>query len=345
MKKILCLVLVLLVITCAACTSEPSTDYSNDTSEHISAESSLPEHSADSTEEESSTAAPSEEESEEQSVEIPPLTTEQITAQIAAINSSGFTSNIDDCEQLKALSDYLNGSGYGFFYCDLEYSHYAAYGCDKVFKTASTAKLPYVKYLFTLADKGEININDTMLFEARHKTSGSGIMKNLASGVNYKIATLMDYTLRYSDNVAYSMLIEKYGQKGYLEYVKTLGVSYTTGASGYTNCTASTMAALLFDTAVYEGEGLALMLDAGCNASYNRQIGAELKEHKVLQKYGAMKPGNVAYHDIAVVYAPHPYIIVIFTTIDYDSVGKDAPFRTIARLTDNLNNALHSTAE
>lgn len=341
MKKLLCFVLTLSLLLCAACTAEQDGTPSEENSTEISVDISIPESEETASEEESSYHEPSEEESSDQSVEIPVLSTEQITSEIATVNGAEFTSNIEGCDELKALSDYLEGSGYGYFYCDVEYNHYAAYGCDKLFKTASTAKLPYVKYLLTLADKGEINVNDTMLFDARHKTSGSGIMKDLASGVNYQIKTLMDYTLRYSDNVAYAMLIEKYGLNGYFDYVKTLGVDYTTAANGYTNCTASTMAALLFDTARYEGEGLSIMLDAGCNASYNYQIGAELKEYTVLQKYGAMKPGNVAYHDIAVVYAPHPYILVIFTTIDYDSVGKNIPFRTLARLTNDLNEALY----
>lgn len=345
MKKVLCCVLTLTLLMCAACTSEQGVDSTEDISVYSSEDSIASESSEEESVAESSGFEPSEEESSEQSEEIPTLSTEQITEEIATISSAEFTSNIDDNEALEALKAYLEGSGYGYFYCDMEYNHYAAYGCDKQFKTASTAKLPYVKYLLTLADKGEIDINDTMLFEARHKTSGSGIMKDLASGVNYQIKTLMDYTLRYSDNVAYAMLIEKYGLNGYFDYVNTLGVNYTTAANGYTNCTASTMAALLFDTARYEGEGLSLMLNAGCNASYNYQIGAELKEYTVLQKYGAMKPGNIAYHDIAVVYAPHPYILVIFTTIDYDSAGKNIPFRTLARLTDDLNNVLYETAE
>lgn len=264
----------------------------------------------------------------------------RITAQISAISAADFTTNIADCEQLNALREYLEGSGYGYFYCDLEYNAYAAYGCDTLFKTASTAKLPYAKYLYSLADGGKIDLNESIVFEERHKTSGSGVMKNMSAGGAFSVQTLLDYTLRYSDNIAYSMLIERFGLSGYFEYVASLGVDYTTAANGYTSCTAATMAALLFDVAHYNGANLSLMLNAGCNASYNYQIGAELSEYNVLQKYGAMKPGNIAYHDIAVVYAPHPYILVIYTTVDYDSATKNVPFRNIARLTDNLNGSL-----
>lgn len=267
--------------------------------------------------------------------------TARITAEIASHGGAGFETNAPGCEALDRLKAYLEDTDYGFFYCDLDYNAYVAYGCDKLFKTASTAKLPYIKYLCTLADGGEIDLNERLLFEERHRDSGSGFIKSLPSGQEFSVRTLMDYALRYSDNIAYTMLLERFGFDGYFESVRALGVSYTTAANGYTSCTASTMAALLFDVGRYGGANLSLMLDAGCNASYNYQIGAELSEYKVLQKYGAIKPGNVAYHDIAVVYAPHPYILLIYTTVDYDSAGKNVPFRELARLTENLNQALY----
>ncbi len=314
--------------------SSPISDETlEETTEQASAES---EEVSDTLSEESIEI--SEASSEESREEKKPLTA--ITAEIASIKDGGFNTNVEDNKALAKLKEYLEGSGYGFFYCDLEYNSFVSYGCDKDFKTASTAKLPYIKYLCTLADEGVIDINATMVYEKRHHTAGSGIMKNMSVGGSFTIGTLMDYVLRYSDNIAYGMLMERFGLTDYLESVKALGVDYTT-VNGYTNCTATEMAALLYDTALYDGANLSLMKNAGCNASYNYQIGAELKEYDVLQKYGAIKPGNVAYHDIAVVYAPHPYILVIYTTIDYDSAGKNIPFRTIARLTDDLNKALY----
>ena len=377
MKKFLCAVLALSVLFCSACTalendienkSEesgtklPESEESGDSSLpcDFSSDSHVISSDTESTDTESfpepltsdvsefsgadSESADSSESmepvSEDSSCEAGYSDTAAITAEIAALRNSGFQTNIPESSVLSELKAYLEGTGYGYFYCDLEYNAYAAYGCDRIFKTASTAKLPYIKYLCTLADSGDIDLDGTMVFEERHKTVGSGIMKNMASGASFSIRTLIDYTLRYSDNIAYSMLLERFGLKAYLESLRALGVNYST-VNGYADCTASEMAALLFDTARYNGKNSSLILDAGCNASYNYQIGAELREYKVLQKYGAIKPGNVAYHDIAVVYAPHPYILVIYTTIDYESAAKNIPFRKIARLTDNLNKALY----
>lgn len=350
MKKLFVTIILIVSLLCTSCADavkDTSTSSAAESSAPVSSEtesSVLPEESSTQSVAEDTTVAESSADStEDSSEEAPTLTVADITKEIASIKNASFNTNITNpnaAEAVKALETYLQNSGYGYFYCDLEYNSYISYGCNKDFKTASTSKLPYIKYLCTLADKGELDLNETMVYQPHHKTSGSGIMKDMATGRSFTIGKLMDYVLRYSDNVAYDMLIERYGLKEYLQSVKALGVDYTT-SNGYTNCTAAEIAALLYDTALYNGANLTLMQNAGCNASYNYQIGAELKEYKVLQKYGAMKPGNIAYHDIAVVYADHPYILVIYTTIDYDSAGKNTPFRKIARLTDNINKALY----
>lgn len=317
-----------------------------------SSDSSIEESSAaESTEshnEDSSTAESSEEVSEDNSVDessavLPSRDVKEICAEIAAIRGNGFVSNIDNpavAEKLDELEKYLEGKGYGFFYCDLEYNGYIAYDASKQFHTASTSKLPYIKYLATLVDKGEIDTEEKLVQLESYYDPGSGILKKNTPGKSYSVAKLMDYVLRYSDNIAYKMLYYRYGLSGFMAHLKTLGVNFST-YNGYGYCTATEMAAMLFDVAMYEGATLGLIKNAGCNASYNVQFGAELKEYQVLQKYGVIKPTNLMYHDIAIVYAPHPYIIVMYTNINYDSSEKNVPFRTVGRLVEEINSLLY----
>lgn len=355
MKKIILVSLVLISLLFNACggnnsgtvSGSVSSDKTQLSTESTKCESSSEEVSISASSEASSSEESSEESgtsSEESTDEPYAPTTEEICNEIAAINTEGFKTNIVNdvaADAIAELETYLNGKGYGIFYCDLEYNGYIASGCNKDFKTASTSKLPYIKYLATLVDKGEVDLNDKILYDSSLHDPGSGILKGYPSGGYYTVDTLMDYVLRYSDNIAYKMLFGKYGLNGFVSELARLGVEFET-YNGYGNCTAAEMGAMLYDAAMYNGSCLEAMKDAGCNASYNYQIGAELKEYDVFQKYGAIKPGNVAYHDIAIVYAPHPYILVIYTTIDYDSAGKNGPFRTIARMVDNINSALYS---
>lgn len=360
MKKSFFALAVALLLLLSACDKNPTDDNITDSSE-ISDTTSLPLEetevtvSSESNDDESTKVSSAEEtteesieiidseESSEESQEVYVPTKEEICNTIASITDSGFVTNITDAATdtaIAELSNYLASKGYGIFYCDLEFNGYVAYGCNKDFKTASTSKLPYIKYLATLVDSGEANLNEKLCYNSSYYDGGSGILKKYPGGGYYTVATLMDYVLRYSDNIAYKMLFNRYGLDGFTDYLAGIGVDFST-YNGYGDCTAAEMGAMLYDAALYDGSCLELMQDAGCNASYNYQIGAELSEYRVFQKYGAIKPGNIAYHDIAIVYAPHPYILVIYTTIDYDSAGKNAPFRTIARLVENLNTALY----
>ncbi len=270
----------------------------------------------------------------------PNVDVKEAMAKIDSISSSDFVTNIEAGEKLEELRKYLESTDFGVFYCDLNCNTYIAYGCDRVFRTASTSKLPYIKYLCTLADENAVDIGEKLVYEERFHNIGSGIIKDDPVGGSYTVEKLMKYTLKYSDNIAYSMLIDRYGVSGYNLYLESMGVDYRCTAAGYGNCTASQMAALMFDVGNYVGEHKYIIMESSSDASYNHQIGKELSEYVVLQKYGAIKPGQVAYHDIAVVYAERPYVLTIYTKIDFADSSKNRPFRKIARMIDDINKEL-----
>lgn len=281
-----------------------------------------------------------ESESSEYSSELPSeeiIDVAAVAEEIAKLDDNGVVTSIEGSEKLSELKEYLEKTDFGVFYCDLNYNNYIAYGSDREFPTASTAKLPYIKYLCTLADSGSLDIDEKLVYEKRFYDIGSGILKNESAGKSYKVETLMEYTLKYSDNIAYKILLDRFGSSGFNDYVESLGVDYSIGSSGYTKCTSSQIAALLFDVAHYEGKHQYIIMEAGSDASFNRQIGYELSEYTVVQKYGAMKPGKKAYHDIAIVYADTPYILVIYTKLEYESSDKNVPFREISRMIDDIN--------
>ncbi len=314
--------------------SAASAELSELTEDSVDVSESTSEISFDETSE-ASKAESSEETSEDSQPTV--VDVEAIVEEIAGMAGNAFTTNMQMSETIQKLETYLNKTEYGVFYCDLNFENYVAFGNSREFRTASTAKLPYVKYLCMLADKGEVDLDERLIYEDKFKDMGSGILKKETPGGLYSVETLMEYALKYSDNIAYKMLLNRYGVSDYNDYVEEMGVDYSTGSSGYTNCNSAQMAALLFDIAHYDGEHKDIITEAGSNASFNYQIGYELSEYTVVQKYGAMKPGNTAYHDIAIVYAEVPYILVIYTTIDYESANKNVPFREIARMVDDIN--------
>ena len=238
---------------------------------------------------------------------------------------------------LAELTSYLCSSDFGVICLDLSLDHLLTIGCDRRFRTASVAKLPFVKYLCTLADAGEIDLNERLTMQARHISAGAGILYTYPPGSTYSLRELMDAAIRHSDNTAYKMLIERFGTACYTDTLKALGSTYRPSANGYGYFTAPQIAALLFDVARYDGENADLLQNAGRNSSFALQIPYALKDKPVFHKYGALSPDDApTYHDVAIVYGEHPYLLVILTSIDITGPGRDEPFRKIASWCDQL---------
>ena len=238
---------------------------------------------------------------------------------------------------LAELTDYLRASDYGVICCDLSLDHLLAVGCEYVFRTASVAKLPFVKYLCTLADAGEIDPSERLTMQSRHISTGSGILYADPPGSTYSLRELMNAAIRHSDNTAYKMLIERFKTDRYTDYLKALGSTYRPSVNGYGYFTAPQIAALLFDVARYTGENARFLQNAGCHTSYAMQIPYALKGKPVFHKYGALSPDDApTYHDVAIVYGEHPYLLVILTSIDITDTARDEPFRKIASWCDQL---------
>ena len=90
---------------------------------------------------------------------------------------------------------------------------------------ASLIKLPYCYYVCAQLENGFSSLDATMTYTEKWYHSGSGIIYKGAYGEVYTVAQLLDYALRYSDNVAYDMLVEIFGMDGFNAMVKRWGFS------------------------------------------------------------------------------------------------------------------------
>ena len=101
---------------------------------------------------------------------------------------------------------------------DFSYS----YEGDKVRRTASSIKLPFIAYLMTLADKGQVNLNEKLTYTANFKVDGTGIIQFEPIGTQYTIKHLSELVIRYSDNVAYLMLLNYIGEPNFVKFLSQL---------------------------------------------------------------------------------------------------------------------------
>lgn len=94
---------------------------------------------------------------------------------------------------------------------------------NRVYYGASMIKLPYVYYCCTQLEKGVHSLDETVTYTAANYFPGTGVIINRGIGKKYTVEQLIDYTLRYSDNVAYIMLIHMFGIDGFNKMTKEWG--------------------------------------------------------------------------------------------------------------------------
>jgi len=226
------------------------------------------------------------------------------------------------------LDAYLRrfGNNIAVFYMDIETGFTYMYNPDVVFFSASVNKIQHALYLFTLAERGLLDLNRIHTYRASDYWGGTGrIRTRYAFGRQFTTRELLYYSIRYSDNIAFRMLVRNYGLDGYLEFVREIGaneylVRNITGA----NVTARD--AGLWMRAVHEHlvSGVAYS-DIFQADLMNTNLTLIHADYLIANKYGW---ATHSFHDMAIVYADSPYILVILSNMDHGAFGT---FASISR--------------
>lgn len=89
---------------------------------------------------------------------------------------------------------------------DLRVNWEVSHNKDKLFPSASLAKIPIMSACFLAAQEGRIKLNREITLKSSDKFSGSGILKDTRSGVTFNIEELIGLMIYDSDNTATNML-------------------------------------------------------------------------------------------------------------------------------------------
>ena len=201
-------------------------------------------------------------------------------------------------------------------YYDIETGFSLVINPDNHYYLASVMKAPYMLYIYRLALKGEADLEEKLVYTEDFKREGTGVLKDMEFDTEFTVEELIGYTLEESDNSAFAMLRKKFPEKGYVEYIKSLGVTHTDDAKAFNQPQICVDTALIFSAAVYdfieEKNPYSENLRYHMTHSRNTMIyGGEGDE--IVRKYG-WHGGN--FHDMAVVYGERPYLLTIMTNLD-----------------------------
>ncbi|SOC13361.1 beta-lactamase class A [Ureibacillus xyleni] len=198
-------------------------------------------------------------------------------------------------------------------YYDLTTGETYQNNATKAYVAASTIKLPLAMYIMELADQEKIDLNQKLTYKKHHYVGGSGVLLGHKVGSKYTIKDLLRKSMVFSDNIAYSMLKEKVGEKNYVKYMKKLGATYSS-RNALSNTSAHDL--ILYVQQLYKlgqttenGNELNKYLQ---QTIYNETIPAGVKGVKVAHKVG-MIPMYQLSHDVGIVYDESPYAIAVMT--------------------------------
>ncbi len=104
-----------------------------------------------------------------------------------------------------------------------------SYQPERIFSGASLIKLAYASYVCEQLDAGVRSLDETITYTKSWFHDGSGIIIEGEYGTEYTIRDLLDYMLRYSDNVAYDMLVYLFGVDGFNAMLEEWGTTVRIG--------------------------------------------------------------------------------------------------------------------
>lgn len=208
------------------------------------------------------------------------------------------------------------GNNISVYFENIETGFIYMYNANDVYFSASVPKAFYALYLYERAERGEIDLDSYITFTAADYFGGSGQIRHRhPTGTQISQRELLMLNLSYSDNIATLMLRRTHGLEGYRQFLASLGanpnhVRNNVFNSQLTAHDAGTLARAIFDYIESDGR----YSEEFRRHLLNNQYPFIVSDYPVASKTGWTRP--TAWHDMAIVYAPSPYILVILSRRD-----------------------------
>ncbi|MDE6592567.1 MAG: class A beta-lactamase-related serine hydrolase [Oscillospiraceae bacterium] len=216
------------------------------------------------------------------------------------------------------------------------YSHNA----DRYMPGGSTVKLPYAYYCCLEMEKGNHSLDEMIVYRPKHKADGAGVIRNYAYGTKWSIRTLLDYSMRYSDNTAYYMLISVFGKEGFNKMADSRGYKVRLGRTNYPNVDSeflSTSMLRLHEKVISSDNDCWQTVWTGLLESEYSEVRKEINCCDTAVKFGLLRE---YYSEVCYIDSPSPYVLIIMSKTNNSGEHRDGDekfFRSVARCADKIN--------
>jgi hypothetical protein len=186
-----------------------------------------------------------------------------------------------------------------------------------VYYSASLNKASHALYVYHLAEQGLADLNRIHTLRPGERRFGTGVIHRAAAyGTEFSHLELLRHSVADSDNTAFNILLNHYYNYSpcFNEFYESIGGSmYFAGDNRNHSMTAAEAGFIMQNIHRY----------IQTNTDYARHFHHSLlhsdvpvivSDYPVAQKYGHWQE---SFHDMAIVYSPSPYILVIMSALGY----------------------------
>jgi len=205
--------------------------------------------------------------------------------------------NLDFTPPTDALDALLrrHGDRVSVYFSNIETGFTYRYNANRVYHGASVPKAPFSMYIYQKADRGETNL------DSRHRFQGGFLSQR----------EMLRRNLMYSCNTSTLTLRDVHGTAGYRRWVADLGGNSTWVSNSIMGSRLTIEEAARFTWAIYHY----IESDAPHSAEFRQHLLNNRFRHIISDYPLASKSGwtSTVFHDIAIVYADSPYILVVLS--------------------------------
>lgn len=242
-------------------------------------------------------------------------------------NPDGFALTDEQIASLDTLiASYEGALAVGYY--DITSGYQYAYNGELSFPAASVIKAPFCRYVLGMVEQNQLDLSSELTYTEEMLVGGTGSIKDAEFGTVYTQEELIKLCIRKSDNVAFKMLRQVYPVDGFKQYARSIGITDIYGIKNISSSNINAVNAIAYMKDIYsyitEDNQYGKTLELHMRSTVNPMIRSK---YPVVRKYGWMEG---AYHDMAIIKAPRPYILVILSDHDEGSDEDEEMFRAIS---------------
>jgi len=229
---------------------------------------------------------------------------------------------------LNALERY--GDGVAIYFENLNTDCIFRHNADKNFFAASVTKAPFALWIYSKAEDGYVCMDMTMYFTQDVLRLRSGIIRHDYNvGYAFSLRRILGLNLYESDNTATEMLRREFGYQGYADFIDGLGGTRDFAVDIWNSRITADEAGFFAREIFAYIESDQRYSDELRQNLLNNQFPFIVSDYPVASKTGWHEEFG-AWHDMAIVYAPSPYILVILSSDRTGTAADHAAYEYIS---------------